>query len=98
MPEIMKTWAESPGLGDVQDSFTFGNEFLGESGSAESANGSSRSTRPSKASSTSKTTAAGLPRGVLTRIAQRLLSLAAGIWHNWTTGTTRKRSLIAHDH
>jgi hypothetical protein len=35
---------------------------------------------------------------VLTRIAQRLLALAAGIWHNWTTGTTRKRSLIAYDH
>jgi hypothetical protein len=48
MPEIMKTWAESAGFGDVQDGFTFGNEFLGESGSAESANGSSRSTRPSK--------------------------------------------------
>ena len=25
-------------------------------------------------------------------------TLAAGIWHNWTTGTTRKRSLIAYDH
>jgi hypothetical protein len=38
------------------------------------------------------------PTGVLTRIAQRLLALAGGIWHNWTTGTTRKRSLIAYDH
>lgn len=38
------------------------------------------------------------PTGVLTRITQRLLALAAGIWHNWTTGTTRKRSLIAYDH
>lgn len=36
--------------------------------------------------------------GVLTRIAQQLLALAAGIWHNWTTGVTRKRSLIAYDH
>ena len=36
--------------------------------------------------------------GVLTRVAQRLLALAAGIWHNWTTGITSKRSLIAYDH
>jgi len=36
--------------------------------------------------------------GVFTRIAQRLLALAAGIWHNWTTGITSKRSLIAYDH
>jgi hypothetical protein len=36
--------------------------------------------------------------GVFTRIAQQLLALAAGIWHNWTTGVTRKRSLIAYDH
>jgi hypothetical protein len=38
------------------------------------------------------------PTGVITRVAQRLLALAAGIWHNWTTGTTSKRSLIAFDH
>ena len=38
------------------------------------------------------------PAGVFTRIAQRLLALAAGIWHNWTTGITSKRSLIAYDH
>lgn len=36
--------------------------------------------------------------GVFTRIAQQLLALAAGIWHNWTTGVTRKRSLTAYDH
>jgi hypothetical protein len=36
--------------------------------------------------------------GVFTRIAQRLLALAAGIWHNWTTDVTRKRSLTAYDH
>jgi hypothetical protein len=24
--------------------------------------------------------------------------MAAGIWHNWATGTTSKRSLIAYDH
>jgi hypothetical protein len=38
------------------------------------------------------------PAGVFTRVAQRLLALAAGIWHNWTTGLTSKRSLIALDH
>jgi len=38
------------------------------------------------------------PAGVFTRIAQRLLALAAGIWHNWTTGVTSKRSLTAFDH
>jgi hypothetical protein len=36
--------------------------------------------------------------GVLARVAQRLLALATGIWHNWTTGITSKRSLIAYDH
>jgi hypothetical protein len=38
------------------------------------------------------------PHGVFTRVAQRLLALAAGIWHNWTTGAPDKRSLIAYDH
>ncbi len=38
------------------------------------------------------------PAGVSTRIAQRLLAMAAGIWHNWTTGITNKRSLTAYDH
>lgn len=38
------------------------------------------------------------PAGVLTRVAQRLLAMAAAIWHNWTTGLTSKRSLIAFDH
>ena len=36
--------------------------------------------------------------GLLTRVAQRLLSMAAGIWHNWNTNITSKRSLIAYDH
>jgi DDE family transposase len=36
--------------------------------------------------------------GILARVAQRLLALATGIWHNWTTGNTSKRSLIAYDH
>jgi hypothetical protein len=36
--------------------------------------------------------------GVFTRVAQRLLAMAASIWHNWTTGATHKRSLIAYDH
>lgn len=36
--------------------------------------------------------------GVFTRVAQRLLALAAGIWHNWTIDATCKRSLTAYDH
>ncbi|BCK72824.1 transposase [Streptomyces libani subsp. rufus] len=36
--------------------------------------------------------------GVFARTGQRLLALAAAIWHNWTTGTKTKRSLIAFDH
>jgi hypothetical protein len=35
---------------------------------------------------------------VFTRVAQRLLALATGIWHNWTNDTTNKRSLTAFDH
>lgn len=38
------------------------------------------------------------PTAVFTRVAQRLLALAAGIWHNWTTGVTTKRSLTGYDH
>jgi hypothetical protein len=38
------------------------------------------------------------PAGVLTRVAQRLLAMAAAIWHNWTTDSIRKRSLTAYDH
>jgi hypothetical protein len=36
--------------------------------------------------------------GVFVRVAQRLLAMAAAIWHNWTTGQTTKRSLTAYDH
>ena len=36
--------------------------------------------------------------GVFARIAQRLLALAACIWHNWSVRTTDLRSLIAYDH
>jgi DDE family transposase len=38
------------------------------------------------------------PQGVGTRVAQRLLALAAAIWHNWTTHAENKRSLTAYDH
>ncbi|MFF7717529.1 IS982 family transposase, partial [Streptomyces sp. NPDC007988] len=38
------------------------------------------------------------PAGVFARTGQRLLALAAGIWHNWTTNAAIKRSLIAYDH
>lgn len=36
--------------------------------------------------------------GVYSRVAARLLALAAGIWHNWLIGAPIKRSLIAYDH
>lgn len=38
------------------------------------------------------------PIGVMTRVAQRVLALAAAIWHNWATSAPVKRSLIAYDH
>jgi hypothetical protein len=38
------------------------------------------------------------PAGVFARTGQRLLALAAAIWHNWTVGAKVKRSLIAYDH
>jgi hypothetical protein len=38
------------------------------------------------------------PAGVYARVAQRLLALAAAIWHNWRTNAPVKRSLIAYDH
>jgi hypothetical protein len=37
-------------------------------------------------------------QGVGTRIAQRLLALAAAVWHNWATHSDNKRSLTAYDH
>ena len=36
--------------------------------------------------------------GVLARVAQRLLALAAAIWWNWQIGALDKRSLVAYDH
>jgi hypothetical protein len=38
------------------------------------------------------------PAGVYTRIAQRLLAMAAAIWHNWRISAPVRRSLIAYDH
>ncbi len=38
------------------------------------------------------------PAGVHARVAQRLLAMAACIWHNWQTGAPELRSLIAYDH
>lgn len=34
----------------------------------------------------------------ITRVTQRLLAMAAAIWHNWATGAPVKRSLTAYDH
>ena len=36
--------------------------------------------------------------GVVVRVAQRLLALAACVWWNWETDQPHKRSLIAYDH
>jgi hypothetical protein len=36
--------------------------------------------------------------GVAVRVAQRMLALAAAIWHNFQTGQTVSRSLTAYDH
>jgi hypothetical protein len=41
---------------------------------------------------------ARIPVRVFTRVAQRLLTLAAGIWHNRTTGITSEKTSIAFDH
>ena len=37
------------------------------------------------------------PGGLYARITQRLLAMAAAIWHNWATGAPVKRSLITYD-
>ncbi len=39
-----------------------------------------------------------VPAGLWARVVQRLLALNTAIWHNWMTGATVKRSLIAYDH
>ena len=36
--------------------------------------------------------------GLYARVTQRLLAMAACIWHNWAAGTGDTRSLIAYDH
>jgi hypothetical protein len=38
------------------------------------------------------------PGGVAVRVLQRILALAAAIWHNHKTGRTSLRSLVAYDH
>ena len=38
------------------------------------------------------------PAGVFARIAQRLLAMAACIWHDWRMNPSRRRSLIAYDY
>lgn len=36
--------------------------------------------------------------GVYARVAQRILAMAAAIWHNWATNAPIRSSLIAYDH
>jgi hypothetical protein len=38
-----------------------------------------------------------VPAGLWARIAQRLLAMAACIWHNWAAGEPVRRSLTAYD-
>ena len=38
------------------------------------------------------------PAGVYARVAQRLLALAAAIWHNWQVSAPARRTLITYDH
>ncbi len=71
--------------------------------SAVSASGSSRSMTPPRASSPSSTTAGHIPEGVWVRVCQRVLALAASVWHNWLlweAGRTDApgRHLTAYDH
>jgi len=53
---------------------------------------------PPKDNSFWKTTAGRSPTGVYARITQRLLALAAAIWHNRNTAAPTTRSLITYDH
>ncbi|MFC5959815.1 hypothetical protein ACFP51_37105 [Streptomyces pratens] len=36
--------------------------------------------------------------GIAVRVAQRVLALAAAVWHNFQTGQAVSRSLTAYDH
>ncbi len=75
----------------------------GSGSSAASVSGSNRSIRPPRANSRSKTTADISPQGVWTRVCQRVLALAAGVWHSWQlweTGLTDTpgRHFTNYDH
>ena len=65
---------------------------------AASGNGSSRSTTTVKYQLSLERRGGRTHAGVLARIAQRLLALAACIWHNWSVKTTGLRSLAGYDH
>ena len=65
--------------------------------SAACAGGSSRSSTRSKVTLSLERHGAHTMPGLLTRISQRLLALAAGLWHNWNIGDPG-RHLTAYDH
>ena len=69
---------------------------MAASGASDS--GSSRCSTPSRANSAWKHHGARTAHGVFTRVAQRLLALAAAVWRNWAINAPDKRSLIAYDH
>jgi hypothetical protein len=67
----------------------------GEPMSRRSANSSSPSTTPSEGNLTH---GGRTFEGVAIRVAQRILAMATGIWHNNKIGAPVTRSLIAYDH
>ena len=66
--------------------------------SAASDSGSSRCSTPSRAKLGLEHHGARTAHDVFTRVAQRLLALAAAVWRNWAINAPDKRSLIAYDH
>ena len=66
--------------------------------SAESGSGSKRSSTRLKGQLGLERHGGRTSQGVGTRVAQRLLALAAAVWHNWITDAPNKRSLTAYDH
>jgi len=69
---------------------------MAASGASDS--GSSRCSTPSREQLGLEHHGARTAHGVFTRVAQRLLALAAAVWRNWAINAPDKRGLIAYDH
>lgn len=85
-----------PGQGCTWSVRTGGTRRPGTGPSTGSGSGSNRSTTPSRPARP-RTPWRPHPRGLYARITQRLLAMAACIWHNWAAGEPVKRSLVASD-